>query len=379
MKKGALILFLIIVLFSLSFVSAVEVIEEDIGKYIFYESYNHTPMLFIPIRKLTYINNLTDLKYRVQVIEFNDETFDSENLDGWITKKTEKNSGTLTINGNIIFINEYNNIVLWRSGNTYVQITDGRKNTASAQELVESLSEEGEGGFSIEIIKAYLAVYPSDCNKDGCKINEYFENNYNVSEQKETKISLSQIDYEERKKNIKGITFSLNNIFQWVFEKLFGFKRHELSVEIIESVTQEGTHLKINGEDVYIPSGGTKYIGGWLVIHRGNIEAPNGTIYSDINSFYVGLDEECGLGEHYECINNELHWLYCNGTDYGMVEECDVCGDNECIKKGTFARYERIKEFKENQSKSMPHEEGTASLNRKEDDSLETAVSGIMS
>lgn len=173
-KVVALVIFLFLI--SIIYVNAVEVIEKDIADYTFYRSYNHTPGLFIPIQKLTYIDNSTGLQYKVQVIEFNKEaegiTFDSEYLDAWITDKTKRSSDTLTINENIVFINEYNNIVLWRSGDIYVQVTDGRKKTTSAQELVESLSKEGQGGFPTDIIKAYLEIYPSDCNTNHCTLHD---------------------------------------------------------------------------------------------------------------------------------------------------------------------------------------------------------------
>lgn len=108
--------------------------------------------------------------------------------------------------------------------------------------------------------------------------------------------------------------------------------------------------MKVNNENVFLPSGGTSYIDGWLIRNRGNIKDPNGIISSNIDSFYIGTDGDCSLADHYECIDGNLHWFYCNGTDYGMVEECDSCQDNECVKKGTFARWERIKVLRQNVS-----------------------------
>lgn len=165
------------------------------------------------------------------------------------------------------------------------------------------------------------------------------------------KFGPAQIDYEERVKNVRGSLFSVNETVAQAFEKLVGSEKQKLSVELVESVTSQGTHLKINSTDAYIPSGGTSYIGGWLIRHRGNIASPNGTIYSNIDTFYIGLDTDCGLADHYECINGSLHWLYCNGTDYGVVEECDACGNNECIKKGTSARWEKMRAYREIVSK----------------------------
>ncbi|MBI2140889.1 hypothetical protein HYU16_00545 [Candidatus Woesearchaeota archaeon] len=158
--------------------------------------------------------------------------------------------------------------------------------------------------------------------------------------------SLSHIAYEERVKHVTGVLLSMNRTSQ-VFEKLTGPEKHELSVELIEPVTQQGTHLKVNGEDVYLASGGTSYVSGWLTRHRGNFKDLDGVINSNIDTFYVGSDHECSLADHYECVDGNLHWLYCNGTDYGQVEECDSCSANECIKKGTFARWERMKVHRE--------------------------------
>lgn len=363
------IVFLVLLIFFLNIFSAagIEFIDSAILDFNYVDKSIHTPRDFFPINVINYYNNKSNDLVDVQLIYFNE----SERLDSWISIKVEYAKGTLNINNNTIFIADDNKYVFWRNGQTYIKITE-KHQKSTPENPVDFIGSSGTGNFDEEIIVKYLNIYSSQCDEEGCKLEDPFKNDYQPTE---SNISLAQIDYEERKKHVKGITFSLNNIFKWIFEKLFGSKKHELSVEIIESVTKDGTHLRINGEDVYIPSGGTRYVDGWLVIHRGNIEDPNGTIYSDINSFYVGLDEECSLADHYKCIDNNLHWLYCNGTDYGMVEECDVCGDNECIKKGTFARYEKIRNYKENQSVSLPHEEGITTLNREKNDFSETAVS----
>lgn len=190
------------------------------------------------------------------------------------------------------------------------------------------------------------------------------------------KTSLVQVSFEERMKHVRGSLFSVNETIMRSFDKFVGSQIQKLSVELIESVSWQGTHLKVNDKNIYVGSGGTKYVNGWLIRHRGNIESPNGTIYSNIDSFYVGPDTECGLADHYECINGSLHWLYCNATDYGVVEECDACGNNECIRKGTFARWETIREYKEKNSGSKPQAEGLPAM-REENKSFATAVSGI--
>lgn len=187
--------------------------------------------------------------------------------------------------------------------------------------------------------------------------------------------SLAHIAYEERVKHVTGVLLSMNKTLQ-VFEKSLGPERYELSVELVESVSWQGTYLKVSDQDIYVGSGGTKYINGWLIRHRGNIEDPNGTVYSNIDAVFVGFDSGCGLADHYECVNGSLHWLYCNGTDYGVVEECDACGDNECIKKGTFARWNKIREFQEVNSRSKPRSEGLPTV-REENKSFAAAVSGV--
>jgi hypothetical protein len=184
--------------------------------------------------------------------------------------------------------------------------------------------------------------------------------------------SMAQIDFEERQKNIKGGLFSMNNLLERFFSIITGSKTHKVSMKLINSTTRKGTHLKINQNDIYMPSGSSKSVDGWLIKHRGNIMAPNGTIYSDVNSFYVGPDDNCSLAEHYQCIDNNLYWIYCNGTQFGMVEECDTCKSKECIAKGTFARFEKIKEYKERHSNKFVTPDENLSI--AEDDSLDSEI-----
>src|SRR3989344_5367797 len=100
--------------------------------------------------------------YSVQVIEFNDKTFNNEYLDGWITYHVKESKGSFNSDGNIVFTDSRGQSLFWRSEHFYIKITFLRQSKSDTREIND------KEVFPSELLNNYLELYPSDCYKTGC-------------------------------------------------------------------------------------------------------------------------------------------------------------------------------------------------------------------
>lgn len=144
---------------------------------------------------------------------------------------------------------------------------------------------------------------------------------------------------------LKSFFLDIKDLFKNIFQKgtsrevSYGEKKFELKV--IDPLTWNGTIIEFNDQRMSLFVGETKYVDGFSIRHHGNRKV-NKTLESDIQVFYVGdLKGDCK--NHYGCCSNTtLCWYYCDGTNYGVIEQCDKCEgklgeDFACWPKGYFA------------------------------------------
>lgn len=143
----------------------------------------------------------------------------------------------------------------------------------------------------------------------------------------------------------KSVALSIKDFFRNIFQKdttrEVSLGEQEFELRVIDPLTWNGTVIEFNNKTMNILPGETLYDGGLAIRHRGNRKV-NNTLESDIQVFYVGdLKGVCRI--HYGCCSNTtLCWYYCDGTNYGVIQECDKCEgqygeDYTCWPKGYFA------------------------------------------
>lgn len=150
-------------------------ITEDIGEYSFDRLKNYTSADFLTKETVRYEDS-DGLRYNVEVIEFDgqqigDIVYDNAYIDEWI--ELQSKNGSRKYAKDFVLINANNNEVFWKSGNIYVEVSDGRKKPASPEEMYKSMSQKGEKDFPEEIVLRYLEKYPSDCGEYGCVEIDY--------------------------------------------------------------------------------------------------------------------------------------------------------------------------------------------------------------
>ena len=107
------------------------------------------------------------------------------------------------------------------------------------------------------------------------------------------------------------------------------------NLTLIDPLTWEGSVFEFNGKILKLSSGARAYEDGFLLFKKRNRKV-NKTLESEVEIIYVGEDDKnCS---HVQCFEGSLHWFYCNGTDFGIIQECDMCEDNECTPKGFLSR-----------------------------------------
>ena len=169
-KKAFLIL--VLILFCLSFVNAVDTIDQDIGNYPFIEKKAIISNSTVPQHYVAYKDS-ENFIYTVIIKEYslnNEDEFNIDVLAQILLIKVGQSNGTLTYGDNIIYIGENSKDIFWASANFLITILNKKpKNSAGQQE------------FPDEIINAYLDIYPSECQIDNC-YPTYFEESLTTQE-----------------------------------------------------------------------------------------------------------------------------------------------------------------------------------------------------
>jgi hypothetical protein len=171
MIKKLLVLFLVVVI-SFSFVYAVEILDKNIGNYMFIGTetkiYNSTA----PQTHITYKdkNNAT-CKVIIEEYSLNDSdtfSFEVENhlLDIWV----KQSNGSLRYGNNTVFLGENNKEVFWAHENFIITVKAKQPKFKSSDEYVQFIESNSLGEFDSNIINAYLKIYPSKCNASSCQI-----------------------------------------------------------------------------------------------------------------------------------------------------------------------------------------------------------------
>lgn len=107
------------------------------------------------------------------------------------------------------------------------------------------------------------------------------------------------------------------------------------NLTLLDPVTWSGAIFEFNGKILKLGTGATAYEDGFLLMKKGNRKV-NNTIEAIIEIVYVGEDSQnCS---HIKCFEGNLHWFYCNGTNFGIIQECDECVESECMPKGYLTR-----------------------------------------
>ena len=167
MVKIRITFLLIVMIFILSSVHALEFIENDISGYNLSRSSINTPDNFFPVNKFKYYNYETNNIVNVQLIVFNKSDETKSDLDGWITIHVKDSRGKLNINGSIVYIGYSDTFVFWRNGETYIKVTEKRQKRTSDKNT-NPLADTSNSRFDEDIISEYLQIYLSECDEDGC-------------------------------------------------------------------------------------------------------------------------------------------------------------------------------------------------------------------
>ncbi|MFH1328934.1 MAG: hypothetical protein ABIH76_08885 [Candidatus Bathyarchaeota archaeon] len=124
----------------------------------------YTPPTFYPIDDIKYIDEQANRIVNVQLIVFNDSE-----LDNWITAKTNTARNAISIDEDVIFVSSDNKYVFWRSGQTYVKVTEKYPHSTKDAPF-DFLTSTGTMNIDTQLISEYLTQYPSDCTENNCLI-----------------------------------------------------------------------------------------------------------------------------------------------------------------------------------------------------------------
>lgn len=107
------------------------------------------------------------------------------------------------------------------------------------------------------------------------------------------------------------------------------------NLTLLDPVTWDGAIFEFNGKILKLPTGAKTYEDGFLLMKKGNRKV-NNTIEAIIEIVYVGEDSQnCS---HIKCFEGNLNWFYCDGTNFGIIQECDECIESDCMPKGYLSR-----------------------------------------
>jgi hypothetical protein len=168
-KLRVLIGLFFILILGISFVYGYQTLsshfKDDFSKIKLLKEKNISLGNLYPVITADYLDETTNSKFKVQIIEFDNE----DKLDSWIKGKIEKSFKKEKVDGHFIYIDEYKNYVFWKSGlKNFVQITAIRYDKITTEAIRNNFKTEGKGLFPQELIDDYISLYPSDCINEEC-------------------------------------------------------------------------------------------------------------------------------------------------------------------------------------------------------------------
>jgi hypothetical protein len=223
-----------------------------------------------------------------------------------------------------------------------IGLANGRGNYMSYEEMDNIDKKESPTPFKT-LIKSHVTKYREvlsnlfsynkglSAENAGIKGNKTITNNLNSKPEYNLDSKGTIIHYALR----KGMSRS-NSL---------GNKNFEL--KLIDPLTREGSVIEFNGKILKMGSGSRRFVDGFLIYKTRNRKI-NWTLESEIEIIYIGeqknssinssnfkIDSECS---HIQCYEGNLHWFNCDGSHWGIIQECDRCQDYECRPKGSLTR-----------------------------------------